>query len=208
MWDPADASRCHLLCSKEAAFSSFSSSSSLEDMVPLEDSRWSLWLNSPAKTKPSVRPLAALLLVRAHSECGCVPRQEVLRPVLLGRSEGTTRSPGQRGQRVPSQEGMQQGSGSGSHIPSYSGWGQCLFTVQSYFKADFKNINKRGEEQMPPISELCFYAIRKVKAACPGCVLYLPVFESRLLSVSEVEVGQDLWTWCPLPPAEENTDSV
>lgn len=46
------APRCHLLCSKEAAFSSFSSSSSLEDMVPLEDSRWSLWLNSPAKTKP------------------------------------------------------------------------------------------------------------------------------------------------------------
>lgn len=106
------------------------------------------------------------------------------------------------------QGGMQQGSGSGSHIPSYSGWGQWLFTVQSYFKADFKNINKRGEEQMPPSSELCFYAIRRVKAACPGCVLYLPVFESRLLSVSEVEVGQDLWTWCPLPPAEENTDSV
>lgn len=79
--------------------------------------------------------------------CGCVPWQEVLRPVLLGRSEGTTRCPGQRGQRVPSQGGMQQGSGSGSHIPSYSGWSQCLFTVQSYFKADFKNNNKRGRNR-------------------------------------------------------------
>lgn len=30
-------------------------------------------------------------------------------------------------------------------------------------------------------------------------VLHPPVLESRLLSASEVEVGQDLCTWCPLP---------
>ena len=45
----------HVPCSKGVAFSSFSSSSSLEDMVPLEDSRWSLWLNSPVRRKPTSR---------------------------------------------------------------------------------------------------------------------------------------------------------
>ena len=45
----------HILCSKEAAFSSFSPSSSLEDMVPLDDKRCSLCPNSPAKAKPAVR---------------------------------------------------------------------------------------------------------------------------------------------------------
>lgn len=45
----------HILCSKEVAFSSFSPSSSLEDMVPLDDKRCSLCPNSPAKAKPAVR---------------------------------------------------------------------------------------------------------------------------------------------------------
>lgn len=40
---------CHLLCSKGVVVPSFSSSSSLEDAVPLDDSRWSL--NSPAQGK-------------------------------------------------------------------------------------------------------------------------------------------------------------
>lgn len=42
---------CHLLCSKGVVVPSFSSSSSLEDPVPLDDSRWSLWLNSPVPGK-------------------------------------------------------------------------------------------------------------------------------------------------------------
>lgn len=38
--------------------------------------------------------------------------------------------------------------------------------------------------------------------AAPGLFSYLPALESKLLSASATEVGQDLWTWCPLPPAE------
>lgn len=44
---------CHLLCSKGVVVPSFSSSSSLEDAVPLDDSRWSLWPNSPVQGKPT-----------------------------------------------------------------------------------------------------------------------------------------------------------
>lgn len=42
----------------------------------------------------------------------------------------------------------------------------------------------------------------------PGLFPYLPALESRLLSASATEVGQDLWTWCPLPPAERTHSPV
>lgn len=57
---------CHLLCSKGVVVPSFSSTSSLEDAVPLDDSLWSL--NSPVQGEPTEQSITckAASLLRAH----------------------------------------------------------------------------------------------------------------------------------------------
>jgi len=80
-----------------------------------------------------------------------------------------------------------------------------LFTTQCDYKAD----NKKKSQVAPDSDALGLGWLTAAEGLpAPGSSRPLPALESRLLSASVTEVGQDLWTWCPLPPAEENTESV